>query len=212
MPHVRKPWMILPSVVRSLMRLEAHCRSFRRCPRRKCPVSVSEADILLRFSHAGLFRARWTEQILDEWVSHLLESKPQLESSVRSQEKAMREHFADALVTGHVSLIAGLDLPDLDDRHVLVAAIQCGAQHIVTENTGDFPSEILDRFAIEAINADEFLSRTFDLYPVEALEVLRSLRAYYSNPPFTSSEFILDLTAKGLPKLAERARQRIDFL
>lgn len=169
-------------------------------------------DILLRFSHAGLFRARWTEQILDEWVSHLLESKPQLESSVRSQEKAMREHFADALVTGHVPLIAGLDLPDLDDRHVLAAAIQCGAQHIVTENTGDFPSEILDRFAIEAINADEFLSRTFDLYPVEALEVLRSLRAYYSNPPFTSSEFILDLTAKGLPKLAERARQRIDFL
>ena len=124
----------------------------------------------------------------------------------------MREHFADALVTGHVPLIAGLDLPDLDDRHVLAAAIQCGAQHIVTENTGDFPSEILDRFAIEAINADEFLSRTFDLYPVEALEVLRSLRAYYSNPPFTSSEFILDLTAKGLPKLAERARQRIDFL
>lgn len=169
-------------------------------------------DILLRFSHAGLFRARWTEQILDEWVSHLLELKPQFESSVRSQEEAMREHFADALVTGHIPLIEGLDLPDPDDRHVLAAAIQCGAQHIVTENIADFPSETLDEFQIEAINVDEFLSRTFDLYPVEALEVLKNLRAHYKNPAFTAPEFILDLTAKGLPKLAERVKQHIDFL
>ena len=50
------------------------------------------------------------------------------------------------------------------------------AQHIVTENIADFPSETLDEFQIEAINADKFLSRTFDLYPVEALEVLKNLR------------------------------------
>lgn len=169
-------------------------------------------DILLRFSHAGLFRARWTEQILEEWTNRLLELKPQLEASVRSQEEVMREHFPDALVTGHVSLISTLDLPDPDDRHVLAAAIQCGAQHIVTENIVDFPPKTLDKFQIEAINADEFLSRTFDLYPVEALEVLRNLRAHYKNPAFTPPEFILDLTAKGLPKLAERLKQHIDLL
>ncbi|MCY3596906.1 MAG: hypothetical protein OXF33_00720 [Rhodospirillales bacterium] len=30
-------------------------------------------DILLRFHRAGLFRARWTERILDEWTLNLLE-------------------------------------------------------------------------------------------------------------------------------------------
>ena len=90
-------------------------------------------DILLRFHQAGLFRARWTERILDEWTLNLLELKPHLESSVRSQRHAMREHFAEALVTGYEPLIEILELPDADDRHVLAAAIRCGAQYIVTD-------------------------------------------------------------------------------
>ena len=161
-------------------------------------------DILLRFHHAGLFRARWTEQILDEWTVNLLERKPHLEPSVRSQRHAMHEHFAEALVTGYEPLIATLALPDADDRHVLAAAIRCNAQYVVTENLADFPAEILGGFDIEAIGADGFLSRTFDLYPSEALDVLRTLREAYSNPPFTPSGFVRDLTAKGLPQLAAR--------
>lgn len=169
-------------------------------------------DVLLRFYHAGLFRARWTEQILDEWTRNLLEQKPQLEDSIRSQQRAMQEHFAEAIVTGYEPLIPALNLPDPDDRHVLAAAIQCGAQHIVTENLADFPADLLEQFEIEAIDADEFLSRTFDLYPSEALAVLRSLRELYNNPPFSPPEFILDLTAKGLPKLAARVREHRDFI
>jgi len=169
-------------------------------------------DVLLRFYHAGLFRGRWTEQILDEWTRNLLEQKPHLEDSIRSQQRAMQEHFAEAIVTGYEPLIPALNLPDPDDRHVLAAAIQCGAQHIVTENLADFPADLLEQFEIEAIDADEFLSRTFDLYPSEALAVLRSLRELYDNPPFSPPEFILDLTAKGLPKLAARVREHRDFI
>ena len=44
-------------------------------------------DILLRFHHAGLYRAQWTERILDEWTLNLLEQKPHLEPSVRSQKR-----------------------------------------------------------------------------------------------------------------------------
>lgn len=169
-------------------------------------------DVLLRFSHAGLFRARWSGEILDEWTRNLLDLKPHLEDSIRAQQRAMQDHFPEALVTGHEPLVAALDLPDPDDRHVLAAAIQCGAQHIVTDNLADFPAERLEPYDIEAIHADEFLSRTFDLYPAEALGVLRELRAIYKNPPYSQPEFILDLTAKGLPKLAARARQQQDFL
>jgi predicted nucleic acid-binding protein len=169
-------------------------------------------DVLLQFHHAGLFRARWTEQILEEWTRSLLNLKPHLEDSIRSQQHAMRVHFPEALVFGHEPLITALELPDPDDRHVLAAAIQCGAQHIVTDNLGDFPAEELEPFEIEAIDADEFLSRTFDLYPSEALLILRQLRERYNNPPYTPPEFVLDLTAKGLPKLAARARQNLAIL
>ena len=51
-------------------------------------------DVLLRFSHAGLFRARWSEDILDEWMRYLLALKPQLEDSIRVQQAAMREGLA----------------------------------------------------------------------------------------------------------------------
>jgi hypothetical protein len=163
-------------------------------------------DILLRFYHAGLFQARWSEDILAEWTHSLLSMRPELSTSINSQLAAMREVFPEALVTGYESLVGGLTLPDPDDRHVLAAAIQCGAQHIVTDNLADFPKAALDHFSIEAIDADEFLSRTFDLYPVEALEILRTTRKSYKNPPFTPSEFVFDLTAKGLPKLASRLR------
>ncbi len=80
------------------------------------------------------------------------------------------------------------------------AAVHCGAQYVVTDNLADFPAEVLECFDIEAVDADGFLSRTFDLYSSEALGVLRTLRETYSNPPFTRSAFVCDLKAKGHPR------------
>jgi len=169
-------------------------------------------DVLLRFAHAGLFRARWTQAILDEWASNLLARRPDLEASIRAQQEKMREIFPEALVTDSDHLIAALDLPDPDDNHVLAAAIQCGAQHIVTQNLKDFPAGHLEPYDIEAIGADEFLARTFELYRTEALIVLRDLRRAYTRPPFTPSEFVFDLTAKGMPKLASHLHGLREFL
>lgn len=53
-------------------------------------------------------------------------------------------------MTGYESLIAGLVLPDADDRHVLAAAIRCNASVIVTFNRKDFPEEALLPYGIEA--------------------------------------------------------------
>ena len=138
-------------------------------------------DILLRFHHAGLFQARWTERILDEWTRSLLDWKPHLERSIRSQRRAMAEHFDDALVIRHEPLVGVLDLPDPDDRQVLAAAIRCSARYIITDNLADFPEEVLAGFDIEAIAADAFLSQIAELHPSEALAVLSGLRAQYRN-------------------------------
>lgn len=169
-------------------------------------------DVLLRFYEAGLFRARWTDEILWEWTRNLIKSRPDLEDSIMAQQQKIEEVFPDALVAGYQHITAGLSLPDKGDLHVLAAAIQCGAQHIITDNVRDFPESALESYGIEAIEADEFLARTFDLYTAEAMAVLRELREHYGRPPFTPSEFVLDLTAKGMPKLAARVRTRRQFL
>ena len=169
-------------------------------------------DVLLRFCEAGLFRARWTDEIISEWTQSLLKRRPDLKRSIAAQQEKLSAVFPEALVAGYEHLKSGLKLPDNGDLHVLAAAIQCGAQHIITDNVRDFPASALEVHCIEAIEADEFLARTFDLYTAEAMTVLRELREHYSKPPFSPSEFVLDLTARGMPKLAARVRSRRQFL
>ncbi len=169
-------------------------------------------DALLRLAEAGLFRARWSEDIVREWRDNLLKLKPPLADSVDSQISAMRTAFPESWVEGYETLIDGLRLPDEDDRHVLAAAIRAGAEHIITENLKDFPVASLEPFGIEAVSADDFLSSTFELYPAEGVATLRAMRLDYENPPFTPTEFVFDLQTKGMPKLASLLREHIDSI
>lgn len=140
-------------------------------------------DALLCFAEAGLFRARWSSKIIDEWRRNLLAARPELEASVNSQIAAMGRAFPEGLVHGGDALVDGLSLPDPNDRHVLATAIRAGAEHIVTENLKDFPTESLQDYAVSAVSADDFLSSTFELYPAEALTAMRAMRRDYDNPP-----------------------------
>lgn len=169
-------------------------------------------DALLRFAEAGLFRARWSPTIMDEWTRNLLERRPDFEASIRAQMAAMKRAFPESCVTGGESLIPALTLPDPDDRHVLATAIRTSAEHIITENLKDFPDEALAPFGITAVTPDDFLSSTFELYPGDALSTLRNMRQDYRNPPFTPGEFIFELQRKGLPKLASMLKEHIDLL
>lgn len=169
-------------------------------------------DVLLTFAHEGLFRARFTEQILDEWTENLIELKPSLKDSIHSQVDIIRRKFDECFVTGHMPLIEGLEMPDENDRHVLAAAIRCSAQVIVTENRRDFPKDLLDEYDVEALGADEMLANTYELFPAEAARALGKVRGRYKNPPMNVSEFLLDLTRVGLPKLAAIARRDIETL
>lgn len=169
-------------------------------------------DALLHFAEAGLFRARWSKMILEEWRSALLELKPQLKDSVDSQLRAMAEAFPEACVEGFDDLIDVINLPDPKDRHVVAAAIVADAEHIITENIKDFPSASISIYGIEVVTADEFLASTFELYPAPATTALRAMRRNYANPPMNAGEFIFDLQVKGMPKLASLLKQHIDVI
>lgn len=102
-------------------------------------------------------------------------------------------------------------MPDPNDRHILAAAIKCSAQHIVTHNHRDLPAETLEEYDITTIGPDEFLANTFELDPTRGLAALRGIRTKFSKTPMTPSEFLLDLTANGLPQLAAHARDGLEF-
>jgi len=82
----------------------------------------------------------------------------------------------------------------------------------VTENHKDFPPETLQKYGVEKLGSDDFLANTYDLFPKIGARVLKQIRQRYNNPPFTPSEFLMDLIKNGMPKLAALARMDIEYL
>lgn len=165
-------------------------------------------DLLMHLALTDLFRARWSDQIHDEWIGSVLEDRPDLrrEQLERTRE-LMNAHVRDCLVTGYEDLIGGLTLPDPDDRHVLAAAIRGSASVIVTFNLDDFPSECLGKFGIEAQHPDEFITHLIDLAPAVVCAAAKRHRASLKNPPKTVDEYLGALAKQRLPETVSRLRE-----
>jgi predicted nucleic acid-binding protein len=169
-------------------------------------------DLLIRLAVTGLFGARWSEQIHDEWSRNLLANRPELVDKLPRTIELMNQAVPDSLVTGHDVLINSLTLPDPDDRHVLAAAIRAGAQLIVTFNLKDFPSQHLAPFGVEAVHPDDFVAQQFDLNEGGILAAVKSHRAALRNPPRSVDEYLDTLAASGLVRTADRLREFRDIL
>ena len=101
-------------------------------------------DLLIRLARTGLFRARWTDLIHDEWIRNVLGNRSDLTAEqLERTRQLMNAAVRDCLVTGYEHRIEDLNLPDPDDRHVLAAALEAQAQVIVTYNLRDFPTSAL---------------------------------------------------------------------
>ena len=130
-------------------------------------------DLLVRLASTGLFRATWSDDILEEMVASVLRRRPHLTAArLERTRKLMCEAVPGSLVEGYRDLIEGLELPDPDDRHVLAAAIRAGAQVIVTENIVDFPDAALSPYDIEAQTPDVFVLHVIDLSPTTVARVI----------------------------------------
>lgn len=162
-------------------------------------------DLLLRFFEADLYRARWSEEIIQECFGNLRINRADLENRINRTEALIREHFQDAWVTGYESLIPGIVLPDPDDRHVVAAALRTHAQYIVTDNIKDFPGKVLAEFDLECGTADMFLAGTFEHYEMNAMAVIRSHRAGLKSKP-SPSEYVMTLIQGQMPLLAARIK------
>jgi predicted nucleic acid-binding protein len=158
-------------------------------------------DLLMELALTDLFRARWSEEIHQEWIRSVLKNNTKLKMSQLLRTKDfMDANVRDALVTGFESLIPSLTLPDLNDRHVLAAAIRCQADVIVTFNLKDFPSDYLSSFEVEAQHPDEFILYLLDLYPVQVCRAVEKVRQRLRNPPMDYERYLSNLLRQGLPQ------------
>jgi len=165
-------------------------------------------DLLLRLATVDLFRARWTETILDECFRNLAKNRPDLQPSLLARTRElMNAHVLDALITGYEALIPSLTLPDPTDRHVLAAAITGGVDAIITYNLTDFPAQVLKVFGIEAQHRDEFIACQLDLGPARVLTALREQRAALRRYPRTLDEFLATLEQQRLVQTVARLRR-----
>lgn len=170
---------------------------------------ASLRDLLIRLAAGGLFRAKWTEEILGEVFDSVLRVNPDLdpERLQRTRAKMIRA-VPDCLVTGYEPLIEAIDLPDRDDRHVVAAAIRCHAGVIVTSNLRDFPADVLEPFNIEAQSPDVFVLHLLDFARDDVIMAITKQAAALSQPPRTFDELLDRLSEVGVARSVAAIRDR----
>ncbi len=156
-------------------------------------------NFIMRLALRDLFSARWSYKVHEEWINAILTNRPDLtRAQLERTRDLMNKHAEDCLVVGFEPLIAGLDLPDKDDRHVLAAAIRTGAEVIVTRNLKDFPDEKLLPYGIKAQHPDVFIHHLLDLNPGAVVAAAKEHRASLKNPPMSVEEYLTSLERQEL--------------
>jgi predicted nucleic acid-binding protein len=173
-----------------------------------CYYPAELRNLLMHLALTGVLRAKWSADILEEWMGSLLKNRPDLtRAQLERTRMLMDKHAVDALVIGYEDLIPGLQLPDLDDRHVLAAAIRGRADVIVTMNLRDFPTEIIGPFGIEVQHPDEFIFHLLDLAPGTVAAAAQNHRQSLQNPPKAISEYLETLERQGLTQTVSVLRE-----
>lgn len=112
---------------------------------------------------------------------------------------AMERAFADAMVDDcEVHLEACEGLPDVNDAHVLAAALKSQASMIVTENLKHFPVRILGPLNLEAKSADAFIADTLSFHIGRGVEAVRNMRLRFKRPEVDAEQLLLKMEADGL--------------
>ncbi len=165
-------------------------------------------SFLMYLALSGQFRARWTNDIHDEWIRNLLKQRPDIDTNKLEQvRKLMNQNVPGCLVEGYENLIPSINLPDQDDRHVVAAAIQTRAEAIVTFNLKDFPNQSLAPYNLRAIHPDDFIIDLCNLNIASVIQAAQRQRASLKNPPFTAAEYLDLLLRQRLPQTVSRLKQ-----
>jgi len=176
--------------------------------------SVAISDALMEVAATGIYAAKWSKAIDDEWVRNLAKNKKRAEADFHTRRDSMHDACPDWEVPeeGWKLIESCLSLPDVNDRHVLAAAVAGHADSIVTINIKDFPSSILEPLGITALHPDEFLLQQLQLEPLVVLPAFKSMRTRLKNPAFTPEKFVDAMERNGLIQTAAFLGQALQLI
>lgn len=158
-------------------------------------------DLFLRLDIEGLITVVTSEPILEELPRALSSARPDLDEQQRQRAAdKVRRQLGGNLADVPTEMIDKMQLDDLDDRHVAVAAHQVGAT-IVTYNLKDFPGDYLRTWNLTALSPDAFLLSIAKRSPLEMLDVLQQQAQDFGK--FTRDDLLHRLEQK--ERLAETA-------
>jgi hypothetical protein len=122
-------------------------------------------DTLLRLAERPDFYVpKWSPDILQEVERTLRARFGYLPMQVGRRIDTMTRAFPDAMVTAYEDLIPAMT-NDPKDRHVVAAAVRCGARIVVSDNIRHFPKGSLAAYGMECLSADAFLTRQYERNP-----------------------------------------------
>ena len=175
---------------------------------------VATTDGLMSLASSGLFSAKWTRLIEDEWIRAIERQRQDLVGRLTLRRDAMRDAIVDWEIPEAAWSRISIDdqLPDPNDEHVITAAIAAGADVIVTANGNDFPSRIADPLGLEIMHPDPFILELCESDKDLWVATFASMRSRLRRPEMTPEDFVHRIERAGLPKTAQKLRGDLRLL
>lgn len=170
-------------------------------------------NVLMQVAADRLVRAHWTDEIHDEWIRNLLRSKaPVTKDRLERTRDLMQQALPDASVSGYEHHIESILMPDANDRHVVAAAIEVGAEGIVTVDR-HFNGVDMMHYNLRKITPDKLLTQLFEQDHALLFESIARARANLSNSRLEAREFVNQLHGTGtLGDFCDVLNQNLDRL
>jgi predicted nucleic acid-binding protein len=162
-------------------------------------------DYLLYAADQEIITIAWSGEILREVTEHLTQNIAGFnDAAARRLVTAMNTAYPLAEVEPGedvLARLAGLTLPDEDDRHVLAAAIAAEATVLCTANISDFPAHVAAAFGLEVLTPDEMLTLLAREFEIQMLAAHRA--AVATLPGATDESTMAALRKAGAEQTAD---------
>lgn len=168
-------------------------------------------NVVVQCAVDRLVHARWSDDIHEEWTRNLLARNPRLERGRLDRTRRLMEAAVPgASVTGHRRLIPSVSMPDPDDRHVVAAAIEAGAEAIVSADR-HFRDSDLQSHGLVVWRPNAFLMGLYRADPETTVASMAKARLNLRRSTPAPADFIALLRrGGGLHEFCDTLRTHLD--
>ncbi len=159
--------------------------------------------LLLGADSAGLYQARWSDRIIEEWLRATRKLGAGFEGAARLEAALVASAHPNARLPAAPHIEARLLLPDENDTHVLAVAIAGSVDAIITLNAQDFPRGVLAGEGLARRDPDGFLWELYSHHPEAMGAVVRDVHARAETMAGGEVSLKALLKRAGCPRLAK---------